>query len=190
MRKLFISSSIVFLILVTLSAAGIRKSKADNSSHKSESNTIVQAAPGTRCTHLNYPKKGEEFFGTRCTRAFANPGKPGTLLPNTPPTVELKASTDSVVLGCDGGTAPASCQPDACKLVILSAKASDADGDLLLYTYTTTGGRITGDGSAVIWDLRAAQPGSYTTNVEVDDGCGCIAVSSTSVSIAQCSDCK
>jgi hypothetical protein len=189
MRKLFLSSSIGFLILVALSAAGIR-SKADNSSHKSESNTIVQAAPGTRCTRLNYPKKGEEFFGRRCTRAFANPGKPGTVLPNTPPTVELKASMDSVVLACEGGKTSASCKPDACKLVILSTKASDADGDLLLYTYSTTGGRITGDGSAVIWDLSSAQPGTYTATVEGDDGCGCIAFSSTSVSVTQCSDCK
>jgi hypothetical protein len=190
LRKLFISSSIVCLILVTLSAAGISKSKADNSSNKSESNTIVQAAPGTRCTRLNYPKKGEEpFFGTRCTRAFSKPGKPGTVLPNTPPTVELKPSRESIVLHCESGT-PETCEPDACKLVILSANASDADRDQVLYTFTTTGGRITGDGSAVIWDLSDQQPGSYTASVEVDDGCGCIAFSSTSVSVAQCSDCK
>jgi len=190
LRKLFISLFIVCLILVTLSAAGIRKSKADNNS-KSESNTIVQAAPGTRCTHFKYPKKGEEpFFGTRCTRAFSKPGKPGSDLPNTPPTVELKASMDNIVLGCEGGTAPASCQPDACKLVILSAKAADADRDQVLYTYVTTGGRIKGDGSVVIWDLNGLQPGTYTASVEVDDGCGCIAFSATSVSVAQCSDCK
>jgi hypothetical protein len=183
LRKLFILSSIVCLILVTLNASGIRKSKADNSSNKSESNTIVQAAPGTRCTRLNYPKKkGEEFFGRRCTRAFANPGKPGTVLPNTPPTVELKASKDNIVLRCEPGKAE-TCTPDACKLVILSANGSDADRDLLLYTFTTTGGRIMGDGSAVIWDLSSVQPGNYTASVEVDDGCGCIAFSSTTVSL-------
>lgn len=181
MRKLFISSFVVCL-LVTLSAAGIRKSKADNSSNKSESNTIVQAAPGTRCTRLNYPKKGKEpLFGTRCTRAFSKPGKPGTLLPNTPPTVGLKASKDNIVLRCEPGAE--GCAPDVCKLVILSANASDADRDQVLYTFTTTGGRIMGDGSAVIWDLNSAQPGSYTASVEVDDGCGCIAFSSTTVSV-------
>jgi hypothetical protein len=182
LRKLFISS-FVCLILVTLSAAGIRKSKADNSPNKSESNTIVQAAPGTRCTRLSYPKKGEEpFFGTRCTRAFSKPGKPGSVLPNTPPTVELKASKDNIVLRCEPGTAE-TCTPDACKLAILSANASDADRDQVLYTFTTTGGRIMGDGSAVIWDLGSVQPGSYTASVEVDDGCGCIAFSSTTVSV-------
>lgn len=180
MRKLFISSFVVCL-LVTLSAAGIRKSKADNSSNKSESNTIVQAAPGTRCTRLNYPKKGEEFFGKRCTRAFANPGKPGTVMPNTPPTVELKASKDKIVLRCEPGVED--CAPDVCKLVILSANGSDADHDQLLYTYVTTGGRLTGDGSGSVWDLSNAQPGSYTASVEVDDGCGCIAFSSTTVSV-------
>ncbi len=181
MRKIFILSFVVSLILATLSVAGIRKTKADNVANNSESNTIVQAAPGTRCTRLKYPKKGEEFFGKRCTRAFASPGKPGTELPNTPPTVELKASKDKIVLRCEPGVED--CAPDVCKLAILSANASDADRDQVLYTFTTTGGRITGDGSAVIWDLGSVQPGSYTASVEVDDGCGCIAFSSTTVSV-------
>jgi hypothetical protein len=59
----------------------------------------------------------------------------------------------------------------------------------LLYTYTTTGGRVTGDGANVSWDLAGVQPGTYTATVEVDDGCGCVAFSSTTVTIADCSDC-
>lgn len=182
MRKTFISILVVSLILILLSAAGIRKSKADSSSNKSEANTIVQTAPGTRCTRLSFPKKGEEpFFGTRCTRAFSKPGKPGTILPNTPPTVELKPSKANIVTRCEAGVED--CSQDVCRLVILSANASDADRDQVLYTFTTTGGRIMGDGSAVIWDLNSVQPGSYTASVEVDDGCGCIAFSSTTVSV-------
>jgi hypothetical protein len=190
LRKVFISSIGVFFVLVILGTAGIPESKADNSSIKSENNTIVQAAPGTRCTRFNYPKKKEETFFKRCTRMFSKPGKPGSVFPNTPPSVELKPSTDRIVMGCKDGAAPASCRPDACKLVILSAREEDADGDQVLYTYTTTAGRITGDGSAMIWDLSGAQPGTYTGTVEVDDGCGCIAFSSATVSVAQCSECK
>ena len=53
--------------------------------------------------------------------------------------------------------------------------ATDPDGDTLLYSYTVTGGRITGEGANVSWDLTGVQPGTYTSTVEVDDGCGCVA---------------
>ncbi len=115
--------------------------------------------------------------------------KRGKVMPNSAPTVELKASSATVVFGCARGTAPASCKPDTGQ-VTLSAKSSDVDGDSLLYTFSTTGGRITGDGANVVWDLSGAQTGTYTATVEVDDGCGCIAFSSTSVSVVECDDCQ
>jgi hypothetical protein len=71
--------------------------------------------------------------------------------------------------------------------VQLAANATDPDGDTLLYTWSTTGGRITGDGANVTWDLSGVQPGTYTASVEVDDGCGCIAFSSTTVTVERCS---
>jgi hypothetical protein len=74
--------------------------------------------------------------------------------------------------------------------VQLTTTASDPDGDTLLYTYTTTGGRITGEGANVTWDLSGLAPGTYTSTVEVDDGCGCLTSSSTTVTIANCSDCE
>jgi len=77
---------------------------------------------------------------------------------------------------CDVGTSTT---------VQLSANATDPDGDTLLYTYTTTGGRVTGDGANVSWDLSGVQPGTYTATVEVDDGCGCVAFSSTTVTVAE-----
>ncbi|HVG29252.1 MAG TPA: hypothetical protein VM864_05975, partial [Pyrinomonadaceae bacterium] len=70
----------------------------------------------------------------------------------------------------------------------LTANATDPDGDTLLYAWTTTGGRITGDGPNVTWDLSGVAPGTYTANVEVDDGCGCISYSSTTVTVDRC-DC-
>ena len=72
----------------------------------------------------------------------------------------------------------------------LTTTATDPDGDTLLYTYSTTGGRITGDGANATWDLSGLAPGTYTASVEVDDGCGCVSFSSTTVTITECPDCR
>jgi hypothetical protein len=73
--------------------------------------------------------------------------------------------------------------------VQLTTTASDPDGDTLLYSYTVTGGRVTGDGANVTWDLSGVGPGTYTATVDVDDGCGCITTSSTTVTVAACPNC-
>jgi len=73
--------------------------------------------------------------------------------------------------------------------VSLTTVATDPDGDTLLYTYSTTGGRITGDGPNVTWDLSGVAAGTYTSTVEVDDGCGCVTFSSTTVTVATCPNC-
>jgi PKD domain len=111
-----------------------------------------------------------------------------TVFPNQPPTVTLTASSTRVTLpaSCPAGQRPvAGCTPTA-GTVQLSAQATDPDGDTLLYTYSTTGGRVTGDGPNATLDLSGATPGSYTVTVEVDDGCGCIAFSSTTVTVDSC----
>jgi len=72
----------------------------------------------------------------------------------------------------------------------LTTTASDPDGDTLLYSYNVTGGRVSGDGASVSWDLSGMGPGTYTASVEVDDGCGCITAATTTVTIADCGDCE
>jgi hypothetical protein len=109
-------------------------------------------------------------------------------LPNQPPTVTVTASQASITLPCRAGFRSLTCTPSS-QTVQLSANASDPDGDTLLYTWSTTGGRITGDGPNVSWDLTGVAPGSYTATVEVDDGCGCVAFSTTTVTAAECTDC-
>ena len=109
-------------------------------------------------------------------------------LPNQAPTVTLTAGKPTVTLACDAGYITR-CDLPADQMVSLTANASDPDGDTLLYTYTSTGGRITGDGANVSWDLSGAQPGTYTATVEVDDGCGCVTFSSTTVTIEKCTNC-
>lgn len=109
-------------------------------------------------------------------------------LPNQPPTVTLSAGTSTITLPCDPPYIT-QCPLSNNQNVDLTANASDPDGDTLLYTYTTTGGRISGDGARVAWDLAGAQPGTYTATVEVDDGCGCVSFSSTTVTIEKCTRC-
>ena len=141
----------------------------------------------------NYPRGFEQsedphgfgfqfFIGHRNERAPA-------ILPNQPPTVNLTASTARVVLAaeCAAGQIPdPACTPTGSPTVQLSANATDPDGDTLLYTYSTTGGTIRGDGPNATLDLTGVGPGTYTVTVEVDDGCGCVAFSTTTVTVERC----
>jgi len=98
-------------------------------------------------------------------------GRPGSILPNTPPNVGLASSTTQIAT-------------NAVEKVNLKAISCDADGDNLLYTYSTTGGRIAGEGASAVWDLSGSRrPATYTVTVEVDDGCGCIAFESATVTL-------
>jgi hypothetical protein len=65
--------------------------------------------------------------------------------------------------------------------VRLRTLARDPDRDRLLYTYSTTGGAVTGDGPSVTWTLDA--PGTYTASVEVDDGHGCTSFASATQTV-------
>jgi len=105
-------------------------------------------------------------------------------LPNQPPTVTLTSSSATVNPPCPPGLIPrGGYTPSANQQVQLSANATDPDGDTLLYTYSTTGGHVTGEGPNVTWDLSGVTAGTYTATVEVDDGCGCVAFSSTTVTV-------
>jgi hypothetical protein len=79
------------------------------------------------------------------------------------------------------------------RLVKVWTLASDPEGDLLMYNFTVSGGKILNaelylrekyqtfavsgnvlerGGYEVIWDLSDASPGEYTITAGVDDGCG------------------
>lgn len=152
----------------------------------------------SRCTRLTYPKTqrvvrkkkgapaatapadGYAGPGTRCTRMTAKHPAAVKILPNKPPEVGLFASLDG--LGALRTQDGISLTGNTSGIKLASA-AFDADGDTLLYTYTATGGRISGDGPNVAWDLGSVSPGSYTVTVEVDDGCGCIAYTSATLAV-------
>jgi hypothetical protein len=63
---------------------------------------------------------------------------------------------------------------------IITCTASDPDGDTLSYTWTATGGTISGSGSSVSWTAPNT-PGTYTINVAVSDGYGGSVQGSTNV---------
>ncbi len=101
----------------------------------------------------------------------------------------MSASSATITLPCVEGTTSASCTPSATRSVDLTADARDPDNDTLLYTWSVTGGRITGEGGKVAWDLSGANPGTYTATVEVSDGCCHTVPGSTTVTVATCTDC-
>ena len=113
------------------------------------------------------------------------------VLPNQAPVISsFAASTSSITLPCPPGQVSDTCPTTPTTSVGLTTTATDPDGDTLLYTYSVTGGRITGDGANATWDLSGLAPGTYTASVEVDDGCGCVSFSSTTVTITECRDCR
>ncbi len=111
------------------------------------------------------------------------------LPPNQAPTVSLSSSSASIATPCPPGQSSESCTPSASWQVQLTADARDPDNDTLLYTWTVTGGKITGEGRTVTWDLTGANAGTYTATVEVNDGNGHVVPASTTVTIAPCTGC-
>jgi hypothetical protein len=71
----------------------------------------------------------------------------------------------------------------------LTADARDPDNDTLLFTWSVTGGKLSGEGREVDWDLSGANPGTYTATVDVNDGNAHTANGSTTVTIAACTGC-
>lgn len=136
------------------------------------------------------PSSDPYGFGFQFFAGHRNKREP-SILPNQPPVASLAASTTTVTIPCPPGShsSSGSCPATVNTTVGLTTTASDPDGDTLLYSYTVTGGRITGEGTSVSWDLSGVAPGTYTASVEVDDGCGCITSSTATVTVANCGDC-
>ena len=97
--------------------------------------------------------------------------------PSGPPSLSLAADS-AVIKGCN----------DESARIRLVATARSADGAPLRYKWTTSGGRLRGDGANTNWDLAGVQPGVYQAFVEVDDGrdLNCVAFSSVSIVVTAC----
>jgi len=110
--------------------------------------------------------------------------------PNQAPTVSVASSSASITLPCPEGTSSDTCTPSASRSIDLTANAVDPDNDTLLYTWSVTGGRLTGEGRAVTWDLSGVNPGSYTVTVEVNDGNAHTVNGTATVTVAECTNCR
>ncbi|HEU4833761.1 MAG TPA: Ig-like domain-containing protein, partial [Pyrinomonadaceae bacterium] len=108
---------------------------------------------------------------------------------NQPPVVaSVSPSIASILRPCPPPTSSTSCTPTGSE-VTLVANASDPDNDQLLYTWSVSGGRLSGEGRQVTWDLSGVTNGSYTATVEVNDGNQHTASGSTTVTVADCPGC-
>jgi hypothetical protein len=111
-------------------------------------------------------------------------------VPNALPVVAASVSSASITQPCPEGTSSDTCTASASRSVTLNAGATDPDNDTLLYTWTVTGGTLSGEGASVAWDLSTLAPGTYTATVQVNDGNGHIVPGTATVTVAACTDCR
>ena len=107
--------------------------------------------------------------------------------PNQPPTVSASASITTITRACVPPATSSTC-PSSSE-VQLTANATDPDNDTLLYTWSVTGGRLTGEGRSVTWDLSGVANGSYTATVDVNDGNQHTVQGTATVNVTDCPDC-
>jgi hypothetical protein len=69
--------------------------------------------------------------------------------------------------------------------VTVNASASDPDNDPLTYTWSSSGGRIDGNGPQVRWLSAGVAVGAYTVTLHVDDGRGGAASCSSEIRVEQ-----
>jgi len=123
------------------------------------------------------------WVGRRNERALPPP-------PNVAPVIRsVTASISTITRPCAPPTTSTTCTPTGNE-VTLTVDAFDENNDTLLYTWSVTGGRLTGEGKTVTWDLSGVANGSYTATVEVDDGNMHKVTGTATVTVADCTDCK
>lgn len=122
-------------------------------------NAVTWTAPATEATYT--------------ISVTVNDGKGGTAtgscnieVANTPPVITSLAPGATTVL--PNGSCTVTCI------------ASDADGDILTYAWSATGGAISGAGNSVTWTAPSAEA-TYTISVTVSDGKGGTATESCTI---------
>jgi outer membrane protein OmpA-like peptidoglycan-associated protein len=90
--------------------------------------------------------------------------------PNRPPTISCSTDRTPIQAGERTG---------------ITATASDPDNDPLTYSYSASGGQVTGNGPKAEFDSTGLQAGSYTVKCSVSDGRGGNADALTTVDVQQ-----
>src|SRR5580704_10377333 len=123
---------------------------------------------------------GDAAAGTYTVTAAVNDGKGGTAScatdikvdprPNRPPTASLSVERSPILPGEHTG---------------ITCTGADPDGDPLTYSYSASGGQVTGTGANASFDATGLQPGTYTVKCTVNDGRGGTADASGTVEVKE-----
>jgi outer membrane protein OmpA-like peptidoglycan-associated protein len=118
--------------------------------------------------------------GNYTVTAQVNDGKGGTAScatdikveerPNRPPTATLSVERSPILPGEHTG---------------ITCTGSDPDNDPLTYSYSASGGQVSGTGSNASFDATGLQPGTYTVKCTVNDGRGGTADASGNVEVRE-----
>jgi outer membrane protein OmpA-like peptidoglycan-associated protein len=90
--------------------------------------------------------------------------------PNRPPTATLSVERSPILPGEHTG---------------ITCTGTDPDDDPLTYSYTASGGQVTGTGQNASFDATGLQPGTYTVKCTVSDGRGGTADASGNVEVKE-----
>ena len=123
---------------------------------------------------------GSATPGNYTVTAQVNDGKGGTAScatdikveerPNRPPTASLSVERSPIMPGEHTG---------------ITCTGSDPDGDPLTYSYSASGGQVSGTGANASFDATGLQPGTYTVKCTVNDGRGGTADASGNVEVKE-----
>lgn len=116
--------------------------------------------------------------GSYTVNAKVDDGRGGTATCSADVAVAVRPNRNPVI-SCAAERSPIL----AGERVNINATASDPDGDPLTYSYSATGGQVSGTGATAVFDSTGLAPGSYTVNGKVDDGRGGSATCSTNVDV-------
>ena len=108
-------------------------------------------------------------------------GKGGTASSSADVTVEAKPNTPPVVSSCAANPSTITVGQQS----TVTTTATDADNDQLTYSYTTSGGKVTGSGASVQFDSTGVSPGMYTITCTANDGRGGEGHATTQITVQQ-----
>lgn len=147
-------------------------------------NTYQGIPPGFRASTDPHGFMFQAFIGRRDDRK-------GEIVNQAANVTAVTVSNKNITLGCPPGTrAPEGQKCEDNQSVSVSTTAVDPENDTLVYNYTVSGGKITGSGANVTWDLTGVRPGTYTVTAGVDDGCGvCGQTKTETITVAECTGC-
>ncbi len=119
-------------------------------------------------------------LGTYTVNAKVDDGRGGTATcaadvavnarPNRPPVISCAPERNPIIAG---------------ERVAINSTASDPDGDPITYSYSASGGQVTGNGPVAQFDSTGLSAGSYTVTGTADDGRGGRASCTATVDVQQ-----